>query len=33
MINRFRGILEVIEHLDPTGREIVHPVPEQGRSF
>ncbi len=30
MLNRFRGILEVIEYLDPTGQEIVHRVPEQG---
>ncbi len=30
MLERFRGILEVIEYLDPTGREIVHRVPEEG---
>lgn len=30
MLNRVRGILEVIEYLDPTGREIVHRVPEEG---
>ena len=30
MINKLRGILEVIEHLDPTGQEIVHRVPEDG---
>ena len=30
MIGRLRGILEVIEHLDPTGQEIVHRVPEGG---
>lgn len=30
MIGRLRGILEVIEYLDPTGREIVHRVPEGG---
>ncbi len=30
MIGRLRGILEVIEYLDPTGQEIVHRVPEGG---
>jgi membrane protease subunit (stomatin/prohibitin family) len=30
MINRAKGILEVIEYLDPTGQEIVHRVPERG---
>ena len=30
MLERFRGILEVIEYLDPTGREIVHRVPQEG---
>ncbi len=30
MFNRLRGILEVIEYLDPTGHEIVHRVPEEG---
>jgi membrane protease subunit (stomatin/prohibitin family) len=30
MIGRRRGILEVIEYLDPTGQEIVHRVPEGG---
>jgi membrane protease subunit (stomatin/prohibitin family) len=30
MLNRVRGILEVIEYLDPTGQEIVHRVPEKG---
>jgi membrane protease subunit (stomatin/prohibitin family) len=30
MLNRFRGILDVIEYLDPTGQEMVHRVPEQG---
>jgi membrane protease subunit (stomatin/prohibitin family) len=30
MLNRVRGILEVIEYLDPTGQEIVHRVPEEG---
>jgi membrane protease subunit (stomatin/prohibitin family) len=30
MIRRSKGILEVIEHLDPTGQEIVHRVPEGG---
>ena len=30
MFDRMRGILEVIEYLDPTGQEIVHRVPEEG---
>jgi membrane protease subunit (stomatin/prohibitin family) len=30
MLNRVRGILDVIEYLDPTGREMVHRVPEEG---
>ena len=30
MFDRMRGILEVIEYLDPTGQEIVHRVPEGG---
>jgi membrane protease subunit (stomatin/prohibitin family) len=30
MLNRFRDILEIIEYLDPTGRELVHRVPEGG---
>jgi membrane protease subunit (stomatin/prohibitin family) len=30
MIGKLRGILEVIEYLDPTGQEIVHRVPEGG---
>lgn len=30
MLNKFRDILEVIEYLDPTGKEIVHRVPEAG---
>ncbi|MFN2290370.1 MAG: SPFH domain-containing protein [Anaerolineae bacterium] len=30
MINRSKGILEVIEYMDPTGQEIVHRVPERG---
>lgn len=30
MFDRIRGILEVIEYLDPTGQEIVHRVPEEG---
>jgi membrane protease subunit (stomatin/prohibitin family) len=30
MFERMRGILEVIEYLDPTGQEIVHRVPEGG---
>ena len=30
MLNRLKDILEVIEHLDATGQEIVHRVPEQG---
>jgi membrane protease subunit (stomatin/prohibitin family) len=30
MIGKLRGILEVIEYLDPTGQEIVHRVPEEG---
>jgi membrane protease subunit (stomatin/prohibitin family) len=30
MADRIRGVLEVIEYLDPTGEEIVHRVPEEG---
>ncbi|MBN1486156.1 MAG: SPFH domain-containing protein [Anaerolineae bacterium] len=30
MFDKFRGVLEVIEYLDPTGQEIVHRVPEEG---
>jgi hypothetical protein len=30
VINKLRGILEVIEYLDATGQEIVHRVPEGG---
>jgi membrane protease subunit (stomatin/prohibitin family) len=30
MIGRRKGILEVIEYMDPTGQEIVHRVPEHG---
>jgi membrane protease subunit (stomatin/prohibitin family) len=30
MISKLRGILQVIEYLDPTGQEIVHRVPEGG---
>jgi len=30
MFERMRGILELIEYLDPTGQEIVHRVPEEG---
>lgn len=30
MLEKLRGILEVIEYLDPTGQEIVHRVPEEG---
>jgi membrane protease subunit (stomatin/prohibitin family) len=30
MLERIRGVLEVIEYLDPTGQEIVHRVPEGG---
>ncbi|MEP7359624.1 MAG: SPFH domain-containing protein, partial [Anaerolineales bacterium] len=30
MFDRMRGILEVIEYLDPTGQEIVHRVPAEG---
>src|SRR5258707_1904700 len=30
MFDRIRGILEVIEYLDPTGQEIVHRVPAEG---
>jgi membrane protease subunit (stomatin/prohibitin family) len=30
VISKLRGILEVIEYLDPTGQEIVHRVPEGG---
>jgi membrane protease subunit (stomatin/prohibitin family) len=30
MLDRIRGVLDVIEYLDPTGQEIVHRVPEEG---
>ncbi len=30
MLEKVRGVLEVIEYLDPTGQEIVHRVPEEG---
>lgn len=30
MLNKVRGIVQVIEYLDPTGQEIVHRVPEEG---
>jgi membrane protease subunit (stomatin/prohibitin family) len=30
MMGRLRGILQVIEYLDPTGQEIVHRIPERG---
>lgn len=30
MFNRLRGVLEVIEYLDPTGQEIVHRIPGHG---
>ena len=30
MLDRMRGILEVIEYLDPTGQEIAHRIPEGG---
>jgi membrane protease subunit (stomatin/prohibitin family) len=30
MLDKIRGILEVIEYLDPTGQEIVHRIPEEG---
>ena len=30
MLEKIRGVLEVIEYLDPTGQEIVHRVPEEG---
>ncbi|MFL7792138.1 MAG: SPFH domain-containing protein, partial [Anaerolineae bacterium] len=29
-LEKFRGILDVIEYLDPTGKEIVHRIPEKG---
>ena len=29
-LEKFRGILDIIEYLDPTGKEIVHRVPEKG---
>lgn len=29
-LEKIRGILDVIEYLDPTGQEIVHRVPEKG---
>jgi membrane protease subunit (stomatin/prohibitin family) len=29
-LEKIRGILDVIEYLDPTGKEIVHRVPEKG---
>lgn len=30
MLEKIRGVLEVIEYLDPTGQEMVHRVPEAG---
>ncbi len=30
MLEKIRGILEVIEYLDPTGQEIVRRIPEEG---
>jgi membrane protease subunit (stomatin/prohibitin family) len=30
MLERLRGVLDVIEYFDPTGEEIVHRVPEKG---
>jgi membrane protease subunit (stomatin/prohibitin family) len=30
MLERFRGVLEVIEYFDPTGHEIAHRIPEEG---
>ncbi len=30
ILNKLKGILEVIEYLDPTGQEIIHRVPEGG---
>jgi membrane protease subunit (stomatin/prohibitin family) len=30
MLKKVRGVLEVIEYLDPTGQELVHRVPEEG---
>jgi membrane protease subunit (stomatin/prohibitin family) len=29
-LEKIRGILDVIEYLDPTGKEIVHRIPEKG---
>ncbi|MBN1180594.1 MAG: SPFH domain-containing protein [Anaerolineae bacterium] len=29
-LEKIRGVLDVIEYLDPTGREIVHRVPQEG---
>jgi len=29
-LEKIRGVLEVIEYLDPTGQEIVHRIPEEG---
>lgn len=30
MLDKLRGVLDVIEYFDPTGEEIVHRVPEKG---
>ena len=30
MLDKIKGVLEVIEYLDPTGQEMVHRVPEEG---
>jgi membrane protease subunit (stomatin/prohibitin family) len=30
MLEKIRGVLEVIEYLDPTGQEMVHRIPEEG---
>jgi membrane protease subunit (stomatin/prohibitin family) len=29
-LEKIRGVLDIIEYLDPTGKEIVHRVPEEG---
>jgi len=30
MLEKLRGVLDIIEYFDPTGQEIVHRVPEEG---
>jgi membrane protease subunit (stomatin/prohibitin family) len=30
VLEKIRGVLEIIEYLDPTGQEMVHRIPEEG---